>query len=355
MIKEFLQFIKKNILVARLMRQGVFEPLSKMQTFQTAKFSAKFLLRYLDSDTFYLQKQTRLIAIAQELLTASPLYEYPLHFLPCIENKIYQNYAEMRADSKEYDRDFYNKLWEEICYKDFFKAKGLYEEGKQVFSMQNDMRLYGTMLEEINKSSCIYDIDWIRSSKEKLILNFKQKAELTDNLSKKEKKNLVLYFANLFFVEKILVEAWNGILCSQDNQIGFLSVLNTQRLSIEDINFAVEYLQKNKKAQNLHQSKIIYAFELLKFYCPQIDLFQILASFLQIHFLPKGQNEQVLLSSLNKHGVVHTFKPKIKNQSPQNLVYLLDSRRHKKDSRFKKSSSFYIILLLLAYLLLCYF
>lgn len=357
MIKDFLQFIKKTILAVKLSQQGLFEPLSKLQTFHYAIIPAQiFSSSKANLDSFFKQCQNmHLIRILEELLSAASLCGFPIYFLPCLENKKYQNQVEISQVEDDKDELFYKTLFKEICFKDFYQAQGLFEAWQKAQDSQKDMRLYGSLLEEINKNNQIYEIDWIRTSKETLVLNFKQEAILTDKLSKEAQKNLVQQFANLFFAEKILVEAWRGILCAKENQVSFLPILNIQKLSLEDINFAIEYLQINKKPQTLLQSKIIYAFEMLKFYCPNINLSTMLASFLHPHIMKKAQGEQKLLSNLNRHGVVYASKSKIKFKSPQNLAYLLDSQRHKKDNQFKKSSSLYIMLLLLAYLLLRYF
>lgn len=357
MIKDFLQFIKKTILVAKLSQYGLFAPLSKLQTFRYSKILAQFFAeRTPDLDSFWRQYQnSSVLPMVQELLTAASVCGFPLYFLPCLDKKEYQNQVEISLDSDEDDILFYQNLFKELCVKDFRKAQGLYETWRKTQTKQNDMRLYASMLEEINKNNPIYDIDWIHTSKQKLVLNFKQKAILTDKLSKEAQKNLALHFAELFFVEKILLEAWQGVLCTAEEKIGFLPILNIQKLELSDINFAIEYMQKNKSAQTLLQSKIIYAFSMLKFYCSDIDLISILDSFLHPHSLRNGKNDKNLFSNLNKHGMVYISKPEIKFQSAKNLAYLLDSNRHKQDNRYKKSSSLYIIFLLLAYLLLRYF
>lgn len=357
MIKDFLQFIKKTILAAKLSQYGLSAPLSKLQTFRYSKIGAQFFsARKPDLDSFLRQYQSSsLLGMTQELLSAAPLCGFPLYFLPCLDKKEYQNQVEINLVADEDDVLFYQKLFKELCVKDFIKAQGLYENWQKAQTSQQDMRLYASLLEEVQKNNQIYEIDWIRTSKQTLVLNFKQKAILTDKLSKEAQKNLVLHFAELFFVEKILLESWQGVLCTADDKIGFLPILNIQKLDFSDINFAIEYMQKNKPAHSLLQSKIIYAFSLLKAYCPDIDLLSILDSFLRPHILKKGQGEQKLLSTLSKHGMVYISKPEIKFQPAKKLTYLLDSKRHKKDERYKKSSSLYIMLLLLAYLLLRYF
>lgn len=357
MIKDFLQFIKKTILAVKLSRQGLFAPLSKLQTFRLSKIPAQiFSSRKNNIDSFFIQQQSPiLLSMIQEFLTAAPLCGYPLYFLPCTKNKKYQNKVEISLDSDKKEGTFYNQLFAEICIKDFSSAKGLYEIGQKTQNLQKDMRLYGAMLEEINKSAAVYEIDWILTTKETLVLNFKQEASLTDKLSKSAQKNLAAQFAELFFAERILVESWRGVLCTKENQVGFLPILNIQRLELSDINFAIDYIQKAQKARNLRQSKIIYAFALLQTYCPDINLLSVLDSFLCPHNLRKEQNDKKLLSNLNKHGMVYISKPEIKFQSAKKIAYLLDSNRHKQDNRYKKSSSLYIMLLLLAYLLLRYF
>ena len=269
MIKDFLQFIKKTILAINLSQQGLFAPLSKLQTFRYAKIPAQFF-SLKKSDSFSISQT--LINMAQELLTAAPLCGFPLYFLPCSEKSKYQNQVAISLATENYSKQFYCRLFAEICNKDFYQAKGLYETWQKMQAVQNDMRLYASLLEEVNKSAEIYEVDWIRTSQKTLVLNFKQEAEITDKLTVQAQKNLALHFAELFFTEKTLVEAWQGVLCTSDNRIAFLPILNIQKIDLADINFAIEHLQNDAKAQNLLQSKIIYAFALLKKYCPQIIL-----------------------------------------------------------------------------------
>ncbi len=358
MIKDFLQFIKKTLLAVKLSRQGLFTLLSQTQTFKNnlllAKISAK---PQAEPDSFLAQcRNPHFLCLVQELLSAASLCGFASCFLPCVEDKIYQDKVKISLPENDFDWPFYSRLLQELCRKDFAKAKGLYKAWQNAADLSADMRLYGALLEEVNQSAApLYTIDWVASSKQTLVLNFIQPAKLTDKLSVPAQKNLALRFAELFFVEKMLVEAWNGVLCTQDNQIGFINILSAQKLELTDINFAVDFWQKNKKPQTLVQSKIVYAFGLLRFYCPDINLAEVLDSFLRPHFLPKSKGEQNLLKNLHKHGMVYMPPVDIKFTSPKSLTYLLDSHRHKKDSRFKKSSALYVLLLLLAYLLLRYF
>ncbi len=354
MIKDFLQFIKKTILVARLSRQGLFSPLSKMKTFRFAKFPAQFFASQNTGADSFFKSNSLFLSMTEELLSSAPLCGFPFYFLPCFETKEYQNKVAISCDAKNFDWSFYNNLFQEICSKDFSSIKGLYASWQRTQHIQTDMRLYGANLEEIN-NTLIYEIDWIRTTQTKLEINFKEKAYLTDKLSKPAQKNLASYFADLFFTKKILVEAWRGVLCSKKNQISFLPILNIQRLELEDLNFAIRYLQQNIKPQTIKQCKISYAFELLKHYCPDISLSKQLDSYLHLHILKKASDQQALLSTLNKHGMVYLSKPQLNLPKAKNLTYLLDSKRHKKDKNYKKSSSLYILLLLLAYLLLQYF
>lgn len=357
MIKDFLQFIKKTILAVKLSKKGLYLPLSKLQTFHYAKIPAKlFSSSPTNIDSFFQNNDdSELLRIIQEFLTLAPLKNYPLYFLPCTE-KIYQNEVEISLDSLNTNQFFYQNLVMEICRKDFNENHEIYKFWQKNQDLHKDMRLYGAVLEEISKAkNNIYEIDWLNTSKEKLKLNFKQKAVLTNVLSKEAQKNLARYFADLFFSEKILIEAWQGVLCSEANQVAFLPLCGTMKMELSDINFAIEYLQKNKKVKTLHQSKIVYALALLTSYCPDINLPQEWDSFLKMHHIQKGKSEQNLLLGLKQQGMVFISQPQIKIQTAQSLSYLLDSQRHKKDNRYKKSSAIYIMLLILAYLILQHF
>ena len=362
MIKEFLQFIKKTILAVSLSQNGLYMLMSGLKTFNRAKIPAyvfqrnKTTLLKQNLDSYFAQnKDSTTTEIIKFLLTTAPLYDLPLYYKPASESKKYQKGEEIRLDSEEMDLSFVDGLLKEMIEKDFAKNYQIYKTWQKTMDSRQDMRLYGALLEEVNQSSKIYEIDWIRSDKKHLRIKFKQKAKEDSVLPKSQQKKLAEKFGELMFIRGILLEGWDNILFSTEDDIGFLHISGISRLSLSDLNFAIEYIQQATKAETNFQSKIIYALERLRCYCPSIDIREIFNLYLYPRKEGKGKGEQTLFNSLAKHGMVYLKKKTIALPQARSLTYLLDSQRHKKDNRYKKSASLYVALLLLIYILYRYF
>ena len=290
---------------------------------------------------------------AVEIFSMAPLCGMSLYFPP-VSKKTFS--PEFTLSYQEGGNLFYDRLLQELIGKDFRQYAELEKYFLQNMDSRYDMRFYGSALESLKKTTIpVYQIDWKKSSKEKLFLLCSQEITQTDSLSTAEQKNLAEYFGRLLFEERLLLSAWTGVVRDSLQNVEFLQISEIINLTTQDLGFVKEYVKKKTNPQNIRQSKIIYALELLKKYCPSQNLFALWADSLKQNFTEKREGEQKLLTALSKHGVVYKRKKEILLPAAKDLSWLLDSKRHKKNPAYKKSSGLYLLLLVLLYLLCRYF
>lgn len=359
MINETLQFIKKTILSIKLARHNALFLVEDLKSFKKAvvlarafevtsplspqKRAAKFLSMenspFLNAlaDEINVRKD-----IAATRLPAKAITPYPLRGDVLFKTAI---------DKKE--RDLYLPILNEIIKTDYPESKSQYNHFLRRLDILSDMRFYASELELLNEDTfelernCLFEIDWIRTSKSKLYLSFDENCRFTSRLDVQAQESLAHLFAFLLFEKKRFISCWNGVSLDSQGNVNFLDFdfLNPADESL--LEFARQYAQNSEKNHpqpaTLEEYKMQRALELLELYCPDIRVFRLWEAYrgsqqeLNIY---EEENSHRLLEQLQTHGVLFKSASEPQFASPEDLAYLLDKSRHQ-NSYSAKSNFLY--------------
>lgn len=371
MINKILQFIKKTILALKLARYNLLGVISGLKTFRRQLLIARFFNKknkqsLPENLRAFLQQENNplLDALADDLSARSDIIGTDSFYLSHIEPRILKGEILFKTAAEPADKVFYRRLFAELVRKDFPEP----EEQNTFFGRRldvlQDMRLYASELEELEKNISAYDgrrcfeIDWIRCQKENLYLQFKSECQLTDKLSPEAQEDFVKLFGYLLFEKNLFVSAWQGVAVMPNGQTSLLDFDFIYQATGESKTLIKSSFDGTACPKNDIEYKLLRALKLLKHYCPQVDVAALWHNYLQLpdSKIKTPASGKQLLQNLQSHGVVMKTTSEIIFDEPEDLAYLLDSRRHKNDPRFRKSTIWYWGPLLIAiYFLYRYF
>ncbi len=371
MINEILQFIKKTILSIKLARGDVLFLLEGLKPFRFVLPQARLwkkksrqplcirIRSFLDAE-----QSVFLDIAAEEVGIRSDVADGCLFTRDCGEDRLLSVSEPFRSAAVWQKKDvFYRKLWDEIARNDsrFILNGTVY---KKRMDNLNDMRFYASELEILNQKtsgspySCPFEVDWIRTGKRELYLNFGAGCRFTSVLSKKEQESLAAVWGYMFFAGAVFISFWRGVLADAAGRVAFPDFDCVCEADWTLKNFAAEYIRGHALPQRENEFRLERALKLLRHYCPDINPFDFWKNYLNT-LLPKEigiGGQKSLLANLSRNGVVTPPAKKLHFPAAADLAYLLDSRRHKNDPRFRKSGVLYWgPLLLVIYLLFKYF
>lgn len=371
MINEILQFIKKTILAIKLARYNLLELLSSLETFKKPALVARFfvvkstmpLKQRLDcfledENNPYLYALIKEISARSDIVGSKFFYTEPLSPYALEGSVLFKTAAGAR------DEKFWLSLFRELVIRDFPELKEQYNFFSRRLDILNDMRFYASELELLSESSaelernCLFEVDWIRSDKEKLYLCFDEDCRFTDKLDVKAQESLSRLFAYLLFEKKLFVSFWSGVSVNAAGCAGFLDFDFIYPADENLQNFAGRYIKEGAVPGTPAEYKLVRGIRLLDSFCPDIKVFKFWESYRNAGAPVRRVSTDTtgLLRHLQKSGVVVDAQTPVSHTSYDDISYLLDTGRHKKDARFRKSSILYWgPLVIAAYLLLKYF
>lgn len=371
MINEILQFIKKTILAIKLARCNLLGLVAPLKTFKRAAAAARFFtvkntasleerlncfLEQIDSP--YLYAALEEISARPDVVGARFFYTRPLEPFALEGSFLFKS-----AASSEEER-FWLSLFKELVVRDFPGLREQYNFYQRRLDILRDMRFYASELEMLNENSadlersCLYEVDWIRSDKQKLYLCFDEDCRFTGKPDVKAQESLSRLFAYLLFEKNIFVSFWSGVSVNGKGHAGFLDFDFIYPADDNLRNFARLYVLGAISPQTLPEYKLARALRLLDSFCPDIKVFKSWDGYLTTPppLRRVSTDTTGLLKHLQKSGVVIDAEPPVPHTTYDDVSYLLDTGRHKKDPRFRKSSILYWgPLVIVAYLLLKYF
>jgi len=258
------------------------------------------------------------------------------------------------------DRKENRRLLIELSEKDWpwFSAEYLLN----VLDVHQDMRLFAAELEQLGAETSGMDgyvqaeIDWQKTSERELVLNFPEALVFGAELPPPARRNLADVFFRLFFLKSRLVTDWPGIAFNQKGEIAWLDFTSVVAVGEAEKNFALRCLKNGVVPQNSMEHTVKRTLDLLRFYCPGVDL-PTLAEKISCCPLPEFQTAsndwaERNFSRYKSMGLAGSVNETYNPADPSSLIYLLDSHRYQRDSRFKKSSFYYWAPLLLAFYVL---
>lgn len=361
MINEFLQFLKKQQFVNKFARADLLFLLRPLQTFKSQMFLARLAahpsgLRPSERIRRELSlEQNRLPAIFAPALALNAGICPPVQTPPALPAA---GSIRIRSALDEKERRFSTDLVRELIAEDFVDFE--LPDWLQTLDLNYDMRLFGSELERLQTSSLgrkealPLTVDWIRTSREELWLELPAAVSLQSELPLSAQRQMAKLYFYLLFAKGIYPADWRWVAADSQNRIAWVdfSAVFSADPPLQD--FARRWLHGGTQAQTAAQKKIERSLRLLKIWCPDLNLaeFAVLK-----HSLPETTDAEPALSLelLSRNGFPSANAAVPDSVDPEQLVYLLDSDRHRRNPLFRKSSFFYWGPLLIAILVLYYF
>lgn len=373
MINEILQFIKKQKLAIHLARHNALfvikglksfsgvMPLAKLFVVKNKLPHARCIENFLAAENNpILYAATDEIAARSDIVGKTLLYPYNQQTRTMHQEVLFKS---IPLDS---ERKFWVELFREIVNKDFPQLKSQLSFFERRLDIILDLRFYGSELETLHENSanyescCDFEIDWIKTNKHNLFLDFDGTCRFTQMLPKAAQENLVNLCAYLFYEQSLFISSFSGVSLDEKNQVSFLDFDYIYQAETTLKDFAAQYMQgKAPQPQSNNEYKLQRAFMLLKRYCPDVDIVAIWhnsggSDSLTPRFAPT--DELSYLKLMTDSGINLLYRDEIPDTNASSLAYLLDSSRHKKDPQYRKSSLLYAApLFLLIYVLFKYF
>lgn len=370
MINGILQFIKKTILAIKLARFNVLCIVSGLKSFKSQLLIARWFVKKNDrtfSENFlsFLQSENNLFlnAAVDEITARSDITGKDCFYFYYAEPRILRRETLFKTTENARKKSFWLKLFAEIVRRDYPQLKEQYNFFLRRLDILQDMRFYASEVEELEKAGMgfaapnAFEIDWIRTSKDKLYMLFEQECSLTDKLHRKSQEDLVNLFGYLFFEKNWFISSWQGAVVLPDGRVALPDFDFLYPVTDEFKSFAKSWFKEQTAPKNDFEFKLVRAFRLLQSYCPEVDIASSWQNFLQApaSTYKAAPAQTQLLHDLQRHGVVVKTDTDIVFDKAEDLSYLLDSRRHKNDPRFRKSTVWYWGPLLIAVYFLYYY
>ena len=356
MINEFLQFLKKQKLAIRFARADMLFLLTPLKTFRAVMLPARMFRQpstysAVDRVTAFLKDNSRSLPAVMSVPIA---LNYELPPLPQPQRILNGSIIFKQAlDSAERKNNY--RLLSELGEKDWpLLAK---DNLLKIYDKNLDMRLFAAELEQLgaenagNKGYAQVEIDWQKTSQQELVLNFPIPMTYSSELPPTARQNLADSFFRLFFLKSLLVSDWPAVAFNASGQISWLdfSLLLPVDKALQQ--FALKYLRQQTAPNTPSEYAVKRALDLLNIYCPDIVLAELAE---KISCCPLADFQTAdddwaaqTFKDYQAWGLTGGVAAPYKASNPQDVVYLLDSRRYLQDSRFKKSSFYYWAPLLL--------
>ena len=288
-------------------------------------------------------------AAADEILSRSDIVGENNFYFNRFSPVVFKKETLVKEVNNADNKYFYLNLFKEIIQKDYPKLKDVFRFFLHRLDILQDMRFYASELEEINKASLgfygrnFFDVDWIRSSRQKLNLFFEEECNLTNKLSKKTQDEFVRLWGYLFFEKNWFISSWQGVGVTPKGHVTLLDFDFLYPVNDDFKSFIKLWLKKQIEPKNDFEFKLARAIKVLMMYCPEIKITEAWNEYLSqpASLYKPTYPSSNLLNQLKQHGVIMTTHSEINFDKAEDLTYLLDSRRHKNDPRFRKSSVWY--------------
>ncbi len=359
MINGFLQFLKKQKLAIQLAKEDMLFLLYPLEMFQaTLPLSRFFIKKSAQSpaqrvERYIAAHHDTLLSLYATTLALSYNVQPPRHTAATLKGDMEIKHA---LSPQDYS------LGEELLPELVSSNPKLDETYLlDTLTLNSDMRLYGAELSEVQNfaSECggnlSLPIDWQHTSSDKLFVVFAEETTDSMNLPQPAQQNLAKIFFHLLYHRAYLVLDWQSILYNHHNEILWRDFSVIRNLTKEQLKYALQYALNNLLPKNADEYNIKRALDLLRFYCPQVNLAELskqmgaslLADF-KTHDEEWSKKNAPHLKTLNAgDGHARTLLPN------QNLYNRLKSKPL--PTHLGKSSLYYWGPLILAAFLLYYF
>lgn len=358
-----LQFIKRLSFAYRLARFDSLFVLENFACFGKEVFIARRFIRKRPLPAaerlyrFLASEDNRfLYALAEEVSARSDLIGGFLYNPPPEKEELYDGEVIFKTADKLENAGFYYEMFLAAAEENKALQPAADSLKKRLDSLF-DMRFYGAELETLaaqTETDVLYDVNWIRTSKNKLCLTFHTPCRQTRKLDRQQQQKLAVLFGSLLFEHSIYVSFWSGILVDSANNVSFAGIDGIFEADSALKNFA----RRPHRPQTENEFRLNRALALLSTYCPQVNLIECWTQFEHPSVLAADLSaaQRLLAADLQKHRVITPQTPELLFANAEDIAYLLDASRHRRDPQFRKSTVWYWgPLLIVVYLLFKYF
>lgn len=368
MKNDILQFLKRQRLAISLARSGLtwnneeIPSLSPLQTIGGRLFFRGRAQSLLERIREFLNRENDEIlnifadeAYGRFCTGGAPLYPAPDSGIPAgpfclcraLDEKTRKFYEDLSA---ELPRDLIG--WAVYC--------------SRRWNLRRDMRLYAADWQEMfdmlrgSAHACLWEIDWTQTSAGCLWIRLPEAVRITSRLNYEEQKHLAALWGELFFDKACFVASWSGVAVDSSARVIWSDFDALYQAYPELQSFALRWLRGEAEPAQAIEFKLCAALRRLRFFSPDIDLLRLWQNYLPPETKPRplgAMTEQPSFrQAMRQSGMDFLPREKIESRRPEDVRYLLDSSRHRKDPRFRKSSILYWLPLVIAiYILLKYF
>ena len=356
MINRFLQFLKKQRLAIRLSRADSLFVISGLRTFRyTRPLARLFRCRLPYSplvcfQTFLRSENNPLLnALYEEFACRTDFLPFASYLLPEDAQKLKGEVC-FRNTNGFKEKAFYFSLLKEIVELDYPELAEQFELFKKRVDAVEDMRFYGSELEmltaDVNgfEKGSSFEINWSKTNASELWLSFDKEYDFSARLPRKVQENLSKLVAYLIFEKSIFMSVFHGVAYTKQGKICLPDIDYLYPATPQLQHFAIDCITHRREPSTLAGYKMQRLLFLLQDYCPDIKVFESWKEYLiqDYHKLPHAVvKEQELLNLFSACGLDLCTRQPLVMTNPQEISWLLDSKRHKHDPQFKKSSILY--------------
>ena len=358
MINEFLQFLKKQKLAIQLAKEDMLFLLYPLRIFRPVLPLSRFFL--IKSKQTPAQRVENYISAHHDSILS--LYATPLALSYGIKPPFHPEEhltetVEIKQSLSVSDYSLGKELLPELALNNANLDEDYLLE---VLELNSDMRLYGAEFSELQSlaSECggnlDLQIDWQQTSSEKLYVKFHEETFCSVKLPEAVQQNLAKIFFYLLYRKACLVLDWSSVFYDAQSKVFWRDFSVIHNLSKNQQQYALQNVLSRQLPKNAEEQNIKRALDLLRFYCPQVDMatlskrmgLKILSDF-KTHDNEWSQKNTVHLQQLNADDGHNRIPPTNKN-----LYQRLKSKPMPK--HLGKSSLYYLGPLILAAFLLYY-
>ncbi len=356
MNNRFLQFIKKQQLAIRLARFDSLFLISGLKAFRgTINFAKLFVRKSKQRPLIRLQEflfsenNPLLFALYDEFTCRTDLLPYESYLLPVEQKTLFGEVCTQTTKGLHNTR-FFLSLCDQIIADDYPELSEQYKLFKQRLDAIFDMRFFASELEmlcgEVGgfERGCPFDINWLKTSRDEIWLDFDKKYNFSDKLPPKAQESLSRLIAYLIFDKKIFMSLFKGVGYNYQSRVCLPDIDYLYPVSPELQTYAINCIVHRHKPKTILEHKMQRLLFLLEDYCPDIKVFDSWRDYLkQEHrrFSPAENKDEELLRLFNSCGIDQCVRQPIVMTNPQDIAWLLDSRRHLKNPQFKNSTFIY--------------
>lgn len=354
MIKALRKFLRKQVTAINLAKFDLLFLLKDLYAFKhNIKLAALFVkvspLNLSQRVQNFLQSRNNYILdLLVDELSADVLYKTgQLFYLKQKTDSLPENECPFKVVRNSYDIKYCLYLFQEIIAKDFPQFPEQYAFFKNRLETAVDMRLYAAELQNwldgAMDSNAVFpiEINWIKTNKDNLYLESPVSYKLTQNLPIPAQQNLCSLFLYMLFEKSMFVSSWNQVAVTKDNKVHLLDFDAVYEASVSLKKFA---LNPNREIQTFTQLKLIRGLELLKVYCPKVNIEKELEKYKNypLNESPNLQDERKnFINILEQNGFDFGATKNKPQPASEKSKRLYSSPKHNTDTQFAKSSVYY--------------